>query len=320
MILNEFSLIQHISSLISTKSDKRLVCGIGDDCAVLDYGTNELVLVSTDSFNEEVHFSRSFSNFEDVGIKATAGAVSDIYAMAGTCRHLFVSIAVPSNMNQRLISQFYSGVKQVADFCHAKVVGGDTTSAVRFFSTTITVVGTAKRGCVKYRSGAKPGDWIYLTGQPGYSQAGLCLLKKGIRKGSTILNRALIQHRRPLPYFYHHSLFQSRKITSLIDVSDGLSSELNHLAMQSNLTFRITIEPLIKDVGLQTLAKLLNVNIRDLVLSSGEEYLLLCTSKSRIRVPGFLEIGRVEQGRASVLLDGEVLSSSGFNHFSSHKE
>ncbi len=316
---DEFELIGRLAKLAGIGFHKILVKGIGDDCAVIRTKGKKYILVSTDTFNEEIHFKRKYSTFYEAGIKAATGGVSDIFAMGGSCDFLFISISIPENMNLKFVEDFYRGIKHVSDSCGAVIAGGDTTSSVRYFSTTITVMGNVLKQNLKLRSGAEIGDRVYVTGIPGYSLAGLTLLEKGICKGKGAIKEALNQHKSPMPYLNVQGIADKSSVTSMIDISDGLSSELNHIAKESNVRIRITLEELLTNPGLNELSSFLGIPVERLVLQSGEEYILLFTSKDSINRKGLIEIGRVEKGGAKVLIKHsgkwKTLSSTGYNHF-----
>jgi len=296
--VNEFWLIKKISAIAAKGKSKSLVKGIGDDCAVLDCGNGKFLLVSTDTFNEGVHFMREYSSFHDVGIKSVSAGISDIYAMGGTCELVLIAISVPGNMTIQQIAAFYKGAKRVCDECGAVIAGGDTTSGIRGFSVTVTAAGFARKRQIKYRSGARPGDTVYLTGQVGYSLAGLMLLQKKIHSRRVENIKALLTHRAPRPFIHRLAL---DGITSMIDISDGLSSELNHLAHASGVKIRLEPELLFRDQGLYRLSQQLGVNIETLVLNSGEEYALLYTGRTGLAGRHAIPIGRVEKGESGVV-------------------
>lgn len=317
-MLSEFALLDRIKGVTRNISSNTLLKGIGDDCAVLKMDARKLALLTTDSFNEGVHFSRRFSGFHNAGIKAATGAMSDIYAMGGECTALLVSLGIPGNCTEKEILDFYRGLKKVCALCRCPVAGGDTTGSKGRFFAALTVLGTVPAGDVKFRSGAQPGDRVFLTGQVGYSLAGLRLLKKGIRTGSSIVKKALSRHLRPLPCLAGAVLGRLPEVHAMIDVSDGLSSELNHIARESGVAISLDPTPLISDPGLQEVAKFSGVSAEDLAFRSGEEYELLFTAARKPgRVP-CMEIGRVvkrSKGEVRFEKDGRLIAPSGFNHF-----
>ncbi|MFH0920198.1 MAG: thiamine-phosphate kinase [Fibrobacterota bacterium] len=314
---SEFSIIKQLSEQLTQKHDNALIKGIGDDCAVYDCGKGKCLLISTDTFNEGIHFTRKFSTFHDAGLKAVSAGISDIYAMGGRCAFVVIAISVPKSMRASDILTFYKGAEKACRKCNTVIAGGDTTASAAGFSATVTAAGFADKKKIKYRSGARPGDTVHITGPVGYSMAGLLLLQKKMRSATGLVRQAIKQHRTPFPYTAPLDL---HRITSMIDVSDGLSSELNHLARASNVRIRLDTAPLLRDPGLRTLAVRLGVSPQTLVLRSGEEYALVFTARRGYQPGrGILTIGRVESGPPEVysIVNGfrNTVRSKGFDHF-----
>jgi thiamine-monophosphate kinase len=320
---DEFRLIGEISSILSYK---HALSGnkknrLGDDAAVIPISPGKSMLVSTDSFYENVHFRREWSSFYEAGIKAASGAISDIYAMGGRPSHLFSAIALPSNMKKSEILDFYRGIKRICDNNNTTIDGGDTVKCSdKLFSTTLTVVGFAQTANVKLRSGARVGDIVYLTRMVGYSQAGLKLLEQGVRKGTGIIAKALKVHRAPEPSVIGTELGANRNIHAMIDVSDGLSSELWHIAKESNVSINVFSGKIDTDSDLQKLSCKLDSDVEEIIFGSGEEYALLFTAapewKNRYNC---IEIGYVSGGGVQVFRIGvngkkTALSKTGYNH------
>ncbi|MBL8029574.1 MAG: thiamine-phosphate kinase [Fibrobacteres bacterium] len=309
----EFQLIGEISRFCSNLN--------GDDAAVISISSKKSLLVSTDSFNENVHFKREWSTFFDAGYKAAAGAISDIYAMGGECRHLFSAISLPSSMPGKNLFEFYRGMKSVADKNGVSIDGGDTVkSPSSHFSATITVAGFAPTGNIKRRSDAKVGDIVYLSAPVGLSKCGLMLLEGGIKNGQKGVLAALLKHRRPNPESLGIKLGAEKKVHAMIDVSDGLSSELWHIAEASSVRIDVdlkTVERLSQNLPDLPLKK--KIDKLELVLRSGEEYALLFTAapswKNRY---GCIPVGRVSKGTRSVYMASNgknvLLEKGGFDH------
>ncbi len=314
---SEFNIIRKIEKIVKSNVSKKIIKGIGDDCAVLPWHSEKYLLVSTDTLNENIHFKRQYLSFYELGIKSATAGISDIYAMGGKCMGLVVSISVPKNISSEDIRLFYRGIKYSADYAGSAVIGGDTTSSKHYFSATVTAIGTVNRNALKRRSGARAGDRVYVTGQTGYSLAGIEILKRGVKKRTVFINRALKKHKRPL--VYKKRIPGLQHITSMIDVSDGLSSELHHLAGGSGKRICVIREKLLADSGIIKLSAMLKTDPLDLVLCSGEEYELLFTARSGFKKGNLLEIGCVEKGKPGVFLrDGHQyipLKPSGFSHF-----
>ena len=319
MIHDEFALIGRIATLFSGRKPKDLIKGIGDDCAVIDTGSAEYLLVSTDAFLEEVHFKPQYSSFYEAGIKAATGGISDIFAMGGRCRFVFIALSVPKNIGTRQVMNFCRGIRSACDYCGAIVAGGDTTSSKKHFSCTVTSAGYVLKRNLKLRSGARPGDLVFVTAQPGYSLAGLKILERGFSLRTAEARRALRAHRRPLPFIHGRGIFDNPDVHGMIDISDGLSSEANHIARESGVTLELDLSPLVNDPGLLRLARRLAFPVEKLVLESGEEYSLLFTAKRAPREKGVIAIGRVEKGSGRVYCRSgdarKLITPGGFNHF-----
>lgn len=311
-MIGEFEIIDKISKYVKSTLRKPVLTGIGDDCAVLKYSHGRLLLVSVDTFNEKVHFRREYSTFYEAGVKAVSGGISDISAMGGRCDAVFVAISVPGNMDEGDIMEFYKGAKHVCGYAGAVLAGGDTTASAGCFSATITVVGQVARKGLKLRGGARHGDGVYLTGPTGHSLAGLCMLERNIRPVSPLMRAALKKHRAPMPYL---GRLKTGGITSMIDVSDGLSSELNHLSKRSSVRMVLEKTALFSFKGLRKLAGLVRMDPLELALKSGEEYELLFTAGHGFRVGNAIRIGTVSRGSGVFFSDGTEVKPSGYNHF-----
>lgn len=304
---DEFRLIDKISKFVEKDIKRPVIDGIGDDCAVLKYDRTRYLLVTIDTFNEGIHFSRKYSSFYEAGFKAATGGISDICAMGGRCHAVFVSISVPKGVSEKQVMDFYRGVRAVCRYAGASVAGGDTTASRGSFSATIAATGLAMKKDLARRRGALPGDGVYITGPVGFSSAGLALLEKGVRLSSSLMRKAVRKHRTPLPCV---NKLRGR-ITSMIDVSDGLSSELNHLAGASRVKIIIDRRAILSFKGLREIARVLKKDPLELAFGSGEEYELLFTARQGNAIP----IGHVSRGSGVYLDDGQRIIPSGYNHF-----
>jgi thiamine-monophosphate kinase len=310
----EFDLIDKIKSILFNSNR------LGDDAAVIDISSTESLLVSTDSFYENVHFNRKWSTFFEAGVKAAAGAISDVYAMGGTCSSLFSAIAVPKNMNRKDVFDFYKGMKFVCDRHSTTIDGGDTVkSPTSLFSSTLTVIGCAKKKDVKLRSGAKSGDAVYITDHVGLSAAGLKLLERGTKSRKRVVVKALAKHLTPEPCKMGCLLAKESSVHSMIDISDGLSSELWHIAESSKVLIEICIDELISIPIIVELSEILGVSAAELVLGSGEEYALLFTASEKWKKrTDCYKIGKVVKGVTGVFLKNKegmtLLPRTGYSH------
>ncbi|OGJ90939.1 MAG: thiamine-phosphate kinase [Candidatus Raymondbacteria bacterium RifOxyA12_full_50_37] len=316
---SEFDFISTLKKKIWSNKDKNLIAGIGDDCAVLDFGSAEYLLVTTDTFNEEIHFKQRYLSPYEAGFKAMSGAMSDIAAMGGVCRYALVSLSVPLKLLNGFLVDFYRGMQGPLKKTGALLIGGDTTRSKQYFSASITILGLTQKRRIVLRSGAQPGDKVFLTGLTGYSHAGLLLLKKGTPFQGSGLKRALKKHKSP--EFRHDMVKKILQMdpTAMIDISDGLSSELNHLAHSSQVSIIIDYTALDHDPVLRKIAQALHVPVLTLIMNSGEEYELLFTSSKNNEKAGFLEIGATCKGKPGVWIRKDKtlfpVKSGGYDHF-----
>ncbi|OGS35461.1 MAG: thiamine-phosphate kinase [Elusimicrobia bacterium RIFOXYB2_FULL_49_7] len=318
--MREFRLINRIASKIG-RPFRAGFLGIGDDCAVLPKDGTTLSLISTDTFNEGIHFNRQWSSFYQAGYKAGASAISDIAAMGGEVTALFSAISIPRSMSEKEVMAFYRGLMTVCKKSEATIMGGDTTAALHDFSATITVIGEVKNRNLCTRSGAIYGNDIFLTGPVGYSLAGWMLLKKKKHKMGRLEKMAIRKHLFPDSRIdVVSALMAGGKLTSMIDISDGLSSELSHLAKASGVRFIIDAAALLTIPGLVSLAGKVKMDPVSLALSSGEEYELLFTAQPGYHSPYAFKIGCVEKGTGVFLKVKNRLQRvmpTGFEHFAS---
>ena len=232
--LGEFGLIRHIQKLFSRKAASTLI-GIGDDAAALRLSPASVLLATTDMLLEDVHFDLSFADFYTLGWKSAAVNLSDIAAMGGIPRFCLVSLGIPPAIAVERITEFYKGFHALTRAHKASLVGGDTCLSRKGLVISITVLGEIEKTAVITRSGARPEDRVFVTGPLGDSAAGLEILKKrGKGQGAGGRERAenkLIQkHLRPVPRITEgRKLALSGCANAMIDISDGLSSDLAHI-------------------------------------------------------------------------------------------
>lgn len=284
--LGEFGLIDRISAnfnLTNSTSTK----GIGDDAAVIDVG-EDFVLISTDMLVEGIHFDLSYMPIQHLGYKAVAVNVSDIAAMNGKAEQITVSIALSNRFSLEAIDALYAGIKNACESYGVDLVGGDTTASVSGLIISITVVGRVKKDKVVYRSGAKPTDIICVTGDLGAAFMGLQILERekevfltnpdmqpGIEQYEYLVGRQLKAEARTDIVFELEEL--GIQPTSMIDVSDGLASELFHIAKNSNVGVRIFEDKIpIDNLTFETAIEF-KLDPVTCALNGGEDYELLFT-------------------------------------------
>lgn len=236
----EFGFIDYINAVFRVPEG---TVGIGDDCAVLPAGEGEL-LFSTDLLMEGVHFLRSESSPEDVGWKAAAVNLSDIAAMGGKPVATFLSIALPKDAQGEWAERFIEGYRQISSQYDVPLLGGDTTSSLRDIAVNVGILGRCQSGKRLMRSGAKVGETIYVTGPLGDSAAGLQAILRGIRRSEEV--KTLIErHKRPLPHVDAGViLIQSGKVGAMMDISDGIASDMRHIMKASKVGAVIALDRL----------------------------------------------------------------------------
>jgi thiamine-monophosphate kinase len=320
----EFEIIKALSRKIP-RVKGGVIVGIGDDAAVLRPAAGRQV-ATVDALVEGVHFDLRYCTPEDVGYRALAVNLSDVAAMGAAPRHVLVSLAVPKKGAEKFIEQFYKGLLPLARRHAVQVVGGNLSRSPSGIFVDVVVLGESKQPVL--RSGARVGDWIAVVGSLGEAAAGLQLLRKLGRaralKAWPALCRAQL---RPTPL-----VEVGKKLagiaTSLIDISDGLSSELAHLAKASGVSLEIDPSWLKWSAQLDDAAEFLGLSSEELALHGGEDYALLVTGrpadwvKTEKALRGQVTmIGRVVAGRGKVWrIDGprrRALESHAFDHFRS---
>lgn len=300
--LGEFGLIEHLTKDIKPQNTSTQY-GIGDDCAVLSYPASQ-VLVTTDLLMEGVHFDLTYTDLKNLGYKAAMVNISDIFAMNGTPRQMVVSIGLSKRFTVEDMEMFYAGLKTACNKWNVDIVGGDTTSSYTGLTISITCIGEAAKEDIVYRNGAKETDLICVSGDLGAAYMGLQLLERektvyyqqveeAKRKG----NKKELEHLSQFqPDFAGKEYLLQRQLnteargdiikrlkdagikpTAMMDISDGLSSELMHICKQSNVGCRIFEKNLPIDYQTAVMAEEMNMNVTTCALNGGEDYELLFT-------------------------------------------
>lgn len=333
----EFGLIHHLTDNIELKNTSSIK-GVGDDAAVLDY-KNKQILVTTDVLLEGIHFDLVYTPLKHLGYKAAIVNFSDIYAMNGQPKQILVTLGISKRMSVESVDDLYSGILLACEQYGVDLVGGDTSASYTGLTISITCIGEADKDKVVYRNGAKENDLICVSGDLGAAYMGLQLLE---REKAVYLNadeKDAIQ-----PDFASKEYILERQLkpearkdviailaekgivpTSMIDVSDGLSSELLHLCEQSKKGCRVYEEKIPIDYQTATMAEEFNMNLTTAALNGGEDYELLFTvpldrydevkNIEEIKVIG--HIISPEQGACLVTRDGQEfkLKAQGWNSF-----
>ena len=285
--LGEFGLIDRLTKDIKLVNEST-VKGVGDDCAVLRYGEKE-TLVTTDLLLEGIHFDLTYTPLKHLGYKVAVVNFSDVYAMNGTPRQQTVSIGVSKRFTVEHIEALYSGIRLACEIYGVDLVGGDTSASVTGLIISATCVGEAEKGKVVYRNGAKDTDLICVSGDLGSAYMGLQLLERerSVSKDSqdefhpAFEGREYLLERQLKPEARRDIVEALAKAgvvpTAMMDVSDGLSSELMHICKQSNTGCRIYEERIPIDYQTAVMAEEFNMNLVTAALNGGEDYELLFT-------------------------------------------
>ena len=300
--IGEFGLIDRLTKDFKAKNESTKY-GVGDDCAVLSYPNSEM-LITTDLLMEGVHFDLTYIDLQHLGYKAAMVNLSDVFAMNGTPRQLTVSLALSKRFSVEDVETLYRGIRLACDKWNVDIVGGDTTSSYTGLAISITCIGEARKEDIVYRNGARDTDLICVSGDLGAAYMGLQLLEReknvyysqveeAKRKGD---KRALEELAHFQPDFSGKEYLLQRQLqaeargdiiqrlreagirpTAMMDVSDGLSSELMHICKQSGVGCRIFEKQLPIDYQTAVMAEEMNMNVTTCALNGGEDYELVFT-------------------------------------------
>jgi thiamine-monophosphate kinase len=288
--LGEFGLIDHLTKNIELNNTSTKY-GVGDDCAILEYGDKQ-VLASTDLLVENVHFDLSYVPLKHLGYKAVMVNLSDVYSMMGTATQITVSIALSNRFPIEAVEELYEGINLACKLYDVDLVGGDVTSSNLGLVISITVLGEVEKDKAVKRSGAKDGDLLVVSGDLGGAFMGLQVLEreKEVYKVNPdsqpdlsgydyIMERQLKpEARKDIPKLLRELDVQP---TSMIDISDGLSSEVMHICKQSEVGCNIYEEKIPLDPTVISACEEFNLDATTVALSGGEDYELLFTINAK---------------------------------------
>ena len=284
--LGEFGFVERLTKDIKP-ANKETVMGIGDDAAILQFSGDEEVLITTDLFMEGVHFDLTYFPLKHLGYKVVVANISDIYAMNGTPKQITVSLGISRKFCIEDIEELYSGMRLACEQYGVDIVGGDTTSSLTGLAISITATGTAPKGTAVRRNTAKETDLICVTGNLGAAYMGLQLLERekiataGQDMQPDFAGKEYILERQLKPEARKEVIEKLRseniKPTAMMDISDGLASELMHICRQSGVGCRIYEERIPIDYQTAVMAEELNLNVITCALGGGEDYELLFT-------------------------------------------
>lgn len=333
--LGEFGLIEHLTQNMPLKNAETLK-GVGDDAAVLDYKDKQ-VLVTTDLLLEGVHFDLTYVPLKHLGYKSAVVNFSDIYAMNGQPKQITVSIGLSKRFSVEDMEELYNGIRLACDVYGVDLVGGDTSASLIGLAISITCIGEGEKGKVVYRSGAKETDLVCVSGDFGAAYMGLQLLEreKKVFNGEKdftpdFSGKEYLLERQLKPEARKDIVAALREAgilpTAMMDVSDGLSSELLHISKESHVGCRIYEERIPIDYQTAVMAEQFNMNLVTAALNGGEDYELLFTvpladydkvsNLKGVKIIGHItkpELGNYLEGRDG----GEVeLKAQGWNSLS----
>lgn len=330
--LGEFGLIEHLTKDIKP-SQPSTHKGIGDDAAVLDF-QDQQVLVTTDLLLEGIHFNLEYVPLKYLGYKAAIVNFSDIYAMNGTPTQITVSLGISKRFSVEDIEALYDGLRLACERYGVDLVGGDTSASMTGLTISITCLGSAKADDIVYRNGAKEHDLICVTGNLGTAYMGLQLLERERVAGGDVAafeGREYLLERQLKPEARRDIIAQLReagiKPTAMMDISDGLSSELMHICKLSNVGCAIYEDKLPIDYQAAVVAEEMNLNIVTCALHGGEDYELLFTCdindyEKLIPLDDVYLIGHITKPEYGLILNGRngeelPLKAQGWNAFKS---
>ena len=331
--MNERQIIDHIAALAGP-ADARLLKGIGDDCAVIVRNEASVWLLTMDTLIESVHFDRRFHPPDKLGRKAVSVNVSDIAAMGGTPVFVLFSAGLPPDFDQDWFTAFSRGMAEACREYGCTIIGGDTVASPAGFNFSLTLIGEAAAGRVLYRSGARPGDTVWVSGELGWAAAGLALLSANLAPDNREFDRFRERHWNPTARVdLGRRLAREELAHAMMDCSDGLATDLAHLCAQSGVGARIEAACLPGPASLAEAARLAGADPVAWAIAGGEDFELLFTAdpaaEERLGQLGrdmglaLTPVGRINASEGVSLIkrrpDGgeEVVSVSfqGYDHF-----
>lgn len=337
--LGEFGLINHLAQHFQTEN-KNTIKGIGDDAAVISAGDG-YVLISTDHLIEGVHFDLSFHPLKHLGYKSVVSSVSDICAMNGTATHILVNLGVSSRFSLEAVEELYAGIQLACSKYHLDLIGGDTSTSPRGLYINVTAIGKATPANISYRTGVKPNDLLVVTGDIGGAYMGLQILERE--------KKVFLEHPQMQPDLEKYDYIVGRQLkpearadvidilqqleivpTAMIDVSDGVASEIHHLGLGSMVGFdiyenKLPIDPQTVDTALE-----FELNPSIAALNGGEDYELLFTVDQQYydkikNHPDLTVIGHATENKDKynlITAAGNTfeLKAQGWEHFKNHSK
>jgi len=329
--IGEFALIDRIRAKVPSAGD-RLLVGIGDDSAAIEPTAGCVTLAATDMLIEGVHFDLRWHDLVNLGRKSLNVNISDILVMGGVPLYALLSLAIPPSISVEALDELFTGFNEVCAEHGIILTGGDTSSSPHGLMISVALLGETGPSSIIRRSGASPGDAVFVTGTLGNSAAGLKLLQSGNRLPADSDHLFLTQrHLNPRPRRDAVTVLVAEALaTSMIDISDGLSSELNHLARSSGVGMRVQANSLPSSPALKRFAESTGTSLSDLTLHGGEEYEVLFTTNPQksAQARQLISQGKLDATEIGLVYDGSgvmleqqdgsetALEPRGFEHFS----
>ncbi len=342
--IGEFGLIERIKkkcneARLSDKIAKQIILSIDDDASITEPSTGMMQLTASDLLIEGVHFDLTYTSMKHLGWKLMVVNLSDIAAMGGVPTHAIISIALPAKISVEMVDELYDGILQAAQTYTCAIIGGDTSTSLGNTVLSATITGEAPVQFIKRLNGAKPGDKICVTGNLGLSHAGLKILLRekqrfietqapeGFQSQLQKYSFAVSKHLAPKARFDISTITSQKEwVHAMIDISDGLVSDVRHVCKQSGVGALLYENAIPLDPLVGSIAEEFNENALDYALFGGEEFELLFTIDSEYEqeisdtIPGVTVIGEINEDKETVSLqqtDGTIrnILSGGYEHF-----
>jgi thiamine-monophosphate kinase len=302
--LGEFALISAMTDRLPVGA--HVLLGPGDDAAVVA-APDGRVVASTDVLVDGRHFRRAWSGAYDVGRRAAAANLSDIAAMGAVPTALLVGLAAPGDLATAWVLSLVDGVRDECEAAGASVAGGDVVRS-ETLTVSVTALGSLEGRDPVTRSGARPGDLVAVAGRLGWAAAGLAVLSRGFRSPRVLVDA----HRRPAPPYSAGPGAAALGASAMIDVSDGLVADLGHLAVASDVSVRLSSDAFHVPQEFLDTSRALNADPMAWLLAGGDDHALAATFPPDVDLPmAWSVVGRVEEGEAGVLVDGEPYAGPG---------
>lgn len=327
--IGEFGFIEKLRRRFAPL-DKSVIKGIGDDVGIFEKDENTAILITADMLIENIHFRLQDISPHDLGYKSLAVNLSDIAAVGGIPKTACVSLAVPDKVSYEFLMDFYEGMESLLGEYSVVLIGGDTNRSLNDFIINVTVTGIIKKDEIIYRKGANPGDAVMTTGFLGDSACGLDIIFGNVTAKDSLSNYFCAAHFKPRPHIPEGRILAGSKcVSAMIDVSDGLASDIAHICEESKTGALIFEKDIPFSEKMKEIASRINKNIIDYALFGGEDYCLLAVvpqdkkgelkSVFREKKMNLFEIGKITEGNIIEIesLTGErkTVSKKGFTHF-----